>query len=108
MIASIVSLQSPAVPSKNALVAADGLVFTLQAGEVGFIQNMAAAALFIGLGVLPNGTTVVHATLKACGTVADGTGGMAIIDDFIGPVYVAAASGTASVIAWKRDLKAIA
>lgn len=108
MISSIISIQSPAVPSKNALVASDGLVFTLQAGEVGFIQNMAAAALFIGLGQTPNGTTVVHAMLKACGTAADGTGGMAIVDDFIGSVYVAAASGTASMIAWKRDLKAIA
>lgn len=93
--------QSGNVPSNATIGTTDATVFTLAAGEIGFIQNLADAPLAVklGAGASPSSLSFV---LQAGDAAADGRAGFYKCDDFIGPVSVAAMSGTASYIAWKR------
>ena len=98
-----VPFQSVNAPSNDAIATDDGTVFTLAAGEVGFIQNLDDAALAVKLGAGAS-TTSFSMILQAGSAASDGTGGFTYITDYIGAVSVAAMSGTASYIAWKRAL----
>lgn len=93
--------QSPANPSNYTPGSGPGVVFTLTAGEYGFVQNLSTSPLAISLGgtASPSAFSFV---LPACTASDDGTSAAAIIDDFIGPVSVAAVTGSENFIAWKR------
>ena len=95
------NFQSAAAPSNYAIGTSDATVFTLAKGEVGFIQNLDDAALAVKLGA--NASTSSFSMILQAGTAAnDGKGGYTYITDYVGAVSVAAMSGTASYIAWKR------
>lgn len=93
--------QYSGVPSSFAILTADGTVFTLAAGEVGFIQNLDDAALAVKLGASAS-TTSMSYLLAACSAAAAGDGGAIRITDWVGVVSVAAMTGTASYLAWKQ------
>jgi len=93
--------QSAAAPSTFTIATADGTVFTLARGEVGFIQNLDDAALAVKLGASAS-TTSLNMILQAGTAADDGKGGFTYITDYVGAVSVAAMSGTARYIAWKR------
>lgn len=98
-----VPLQSGTTPSASAVATADGTVFTLSPGEVGFIQNLDDAALAVKLG--SSASTSSFSLILQAGTAADdGKGGFTYITDYVGAVSVAAMTGTARYIAWKRAL----
>ncbi len=93
--------QYAGVPSSFAIQTMDQTVFTLAAGEIGFIQNLDDAALAVKKGA--SASTSSFSLILAAGTAAsDGKGGYVVIDDWIGVVSVAAMSGTASYVAWKQ------
>jgi len=94
-------LQSEAVPSTGTPVTSDGTVFTLAAGEVGFIQNLDDAAVYVKLGASASASDFSF-VLKAGSAANDGLGGHAVIDDYVGIVSIAAAAGSPRVSAWKR------
>lgn len=94
--------QYTGVPSSFAILTADATVFTLSAGEVGFIQNLSAdAPLAVKKGASAS-TTSLNYILKACTAASDGTGGAIEIKDWVGVVSVAKMTGTASYLAWKQ------
>ena len=94
--------QLAGVPSSFAIQTADATVFTLAAGEIGFIQNLSAdAPLAVKLGASAS-TTSLNYILAACTAASDGKGGAVRIDDWIGAVSVAKMTGTASYLAFKR------
>lgn len=96
------AFQYTGVPSSFAIQTADQTVFTLAAGEVGFIQNLSAdAPLAVKYGASAS-TTSLNFVLKACTAASDGGGGAYKIDDWIGVVSVAKMTGTASYLAYKR------
>ncbi len=95
--------QSAAAPSTYAIDTANQTVFTLAAGEVGFIQNLDDAALAVKLGASAS-TTSLSMILQAGTAADDGKGGFTYITDYTGAVSVCAMSGTARYIAWKRAL----
>lgn len=97
------NFQSAGVPSNFAKGTADGTVFTLAKGEVGFVQNLDDAALAVKLGASAS-TTSFNIMLQAGSAADDGKGGFIYITDYVGAVSVAAMSGTANYIAWKRVL----
>jgi len=97
------NFQGAGVPSSFTKATADGTVFTLAKGEVGFIQNLDDAALAVKLGASAS-TTSFNVILQAGSAADDGKGGFIYITDYVGAVSVAAMSGTASYIAWKRVL----
>lgn len=79
---------------------ATATVFTIAAGEYGFIQNLDDVALYVKNGT--SCTTSSFSFVLAAGNAAlDGLGSSATITD-IGAVSVCPATGTASYIAWKR------
>lgn len=95
--------QGAAAPSTYTVATADATVFTLAAGEVGFIQNLDDAALAVKLGA--SATTSSFSMILQAGSAADdGKGGFTYITDYTGAVSVCAMSGTARYIAWKRAL----
>jgi hypothetical protein len=94
--------QYTGTPSNFALASADATVFTLAAGEVGFIQNLSAdAPLAVKFGASAS-TSSLSLILKASTAASDGTGGSILIDRWVGAVSVAKMTGTASYIAWKQ------
>jgi hypothetical protein len=94
--------QYTGVPSSFAIQTADQTVFTLAAGEKGFIQNLSAdAPLAVKKGASAS-TTSLSFILAACTATSDGKGGAVVIDDWIGVVSVAKMTGTASYLAWKQ------
>jgi hypothetical protein len=94
--------QYAGVPSSFAIRTADGTVFTLAAGEIGFIQNLSAdAPLAVKLGASAS-TTSLNFILKASTAASDGTGGATAINNWIGVVSVAKMTGTASYLAYKQ------
>jgi len=97
------SLQSGTTPSTATIATADGTVFTLSPGEVGFIQNLDDAALAVKLGAGAS-TSSLSLILQAGTAADDGKGGFTYITDYTGAVSVAAMAGTARYIAWKRAL----
>lgn len=94
--------QYSGIPSSFAIQTTDQTVFTLAAGEVGFIQNLSAdAPLAVKKGA--SATTISLNFILAASTAAsDGTGGAVKIDDWIGVVSVAKMTGTASYLAYKQ------
>lgn len=92
---------SAALPSNATIATADATVFTLSPGEIGFIQNLDDAALAVKLGASAS-TTSLSFILQAGTAADDGKGGFVKIDDYTGAVSVAAMTGTARYIAWKR------
>lgn len=94
--------QSNGAASTASVATADGTVFTLAAGEIGFIQNLKSSiALAVKLGASAS-TSSFNVILKGGNADDDGNGGLITIDDFIGAVSVATMSGTGRYIAWKR------
>jgi hypothetical protein len=93
--------QYTGVPSSFAVATANGTVFTLAAGERGFIQNLDDSdALGVKYGA--SASTSSFSFILPCGVAADdGRGGSVVIDDWIGAVSVVAMTGTARYIAWK-------
>lgn len=75
-------------------------MFTLSSGQVGSIQNLAAAALYVKLGASASSSSFTY-VLPACTTQDDGTSPPVYIDFWSGAVSVAAASGTARYLATK-------
>jgi hypothetical protein len=93
--------QYTGTPSNFSVATADGTVFTLAAGEVGFIQNLDSAdALAVKYGATAS-TSSFNFILPSGGAQDDGRGGSAVIDDWIGVVSVATMSGVGRYIAWK-------
>lgn len=94
--------QYAGVPSNFTPATADATVFTLAAGEMGFIQNLSAdAPLAVKKGASAS-TGSFSFILNACTVQDDGKGGSVMIDDFIGAVSVAKIAGTGRYIAWKE------
>lgn len=93
--------QYTGIPSSFAFQTAAATVFTLAAGEVGFIQNCDDAALAVKKGASAS-TTSLSMILKACAAQDDGSGGYVVIKDWVGAVSVAAMAGTARYLAWKQ------
>lgn len=93
--------QYTGTPSNFAVATADGTVFTLAAGEIGFIQNLDSAdALAVKYGA--SASTSSFNFILAPGVAADdGNGASVRIDDWVGAVSVATMTGTARYIAWK-------
>lgn len=87
-------------PTSYAIQTTDQTVFTLAAGEVGFIQNLDDAALAVKLGASASPTSL-NFVLNAGTAASDGNGGSILIDNWVGEVSVAAMTGTASYLAWK-------
>lgn len=98
----IAQKQLTGAPSSFTVQTADQTVFTLAAGEIGFIQNLDSAdALAVKRGA--GASTTSFSFILPCGTAADnGTGGLVIIDDWIGAVSVATMTGAGRYIAWKE------
>ena len=99
----VVPPQSSGVPSSFTVATTDATVFTLAAGEVGFIQNLDDAALAVKKGASAS-TVSFNFLLKAGAAADDGTGGYVVIDDWIGVVSVAAMAGSPRYIAWKQTI----
>jgi hypothetical protein len=100
---STTAKQSDAAPSSFTVQTAAATVFTLAAGEIGFIQNLDDAALAVKLGVSAS-TSSFSLILQAGDAADDGRGGLILIDNHIGVVSVAPMSGTARYIAWKKAI----
>lgn len=80
---------------------ADATLFTLAAGEKGFIQNLSAdAPLAYKFGASAS-TSSFNGVLQKGAVADDGQGGSIVIDDWIGAVSVAKITGTARYIAFK-------
>ena len=93
--------QYSGVPSTFTVGTSDATVFTLAAGEIGFIQNLDDAALAVKKGA--SASTTSFSLILNAGTAADdGKGGAILIDDWIGVVSVAAMAGSPRYIAWKQ------
>ena len=92
--------QSSAAPSSFAVQTATQTVFTLAAGERGFIQNLDDAELHVKLGASAS-TSSFNFLLKANSAADKADGGYVKIENWIGPVSVAPSTGTARYIAWK-------
>ena len=89
-----------ATVSTGTPVTADGTVFTLAAGQKGFIQNLDDAAVYVKLGASASSTDF-NFVLKAGTAANDGTGGSLWIENYTGVVSIAAATGSPRVSAWK-------
>lgn len=97
--------QSAAAPTNTAttpftVLTTDADVFTLAAGERGFIQNHDDAVLNFKYGTGCS-TSSLSGRLKACSAADDGSGGYTYIQNWIGVVSVAAATGSPRFSAWK-------
>jgi hypothetical protein len=90
--------QTASAPSSFTPATADASVFTLAAGEKGFIQNLGTNPLFVKRGAGATSSSFNY-VLAASAEVDDGTGGSLVIDDFVGVVSVAGT--TPRFIAWK-------
>lgn len=98
-----ISLQSGASPDNDTIATTNATVFTLAAGEIGFIQNLDDAALAVKYGESASATSLSF-ILQAGSAADDGKGGFVRIDDYIGPVSVAAMTGSPRFVAWKRAI----
>lgn len=81
-------------------ITADGTVFTLAAGEKGVIQNLDDAAVYVKLGASASSSS--FSFVLPAGTAAnDGTSPPFQIEDWVGVVSIAAATGSPRVSAYK-------
>lgn len=85
--------------STDAVKTTDGTVFTLAAGEKGFIQNLNTTAVYVKYGESASSSSFSF-VLKAGSAANDGAGGSVVIDDFIGAVSISGVTST-RVIAYK-------
>jgi hypothetical protein len=92
--------QSSTAPSNFAVATSEATVFTLSAGERGFIQNLGTDPLKVKLGASA-ATNSYSMILNGCTVDDDGTGGSHFIDYFAGAVSVYS-EGNARYIAWKQ------
>lgn len=81
-------------------ITADGTVFTIAAGEKGVIQNLDDAEVYIKLGASASSSSF-NFVLPASTSANDGTSPPYQIDDYIGVVSIAAATGSPRVSAYK-------
>lgn len=89
------------VPSNFTIGTTDATVFTLAAGEIGFIQNLSAdAPLAVKYGASASTSSFTFILAKG-GGASDGSGGAVWITNWVGVVSVAKMTGTASYIASK-------
>lgn len=88
-------------PSNYATGTTNATVFTLTAGQRGFIQNLDDEALAVKLGASAS-TSSFSFILKAGSAEDDGTGGAVWLENYTGVVSVCAMSGTAKYIAWTQ------
>lgn len=93
--------QYAGVPSSFAIQTSDQTVFTLAAGEIGFVQNLHTTALAVKKGASAS-TTSLSFILPGGTAQDDGKGGPIMIDDWVGVVSVAAMSGSPRYVAWKQ------
>lgn len=92
--------QSSNAPSSFTILTATGDVFTLGAGEIGYIQNLGTNPMGVklGTGAAPNSLS----TILAAGTVNDdGRGGPMTITNWTGIVSVTTISAAIRYVAWK-------
>lgn len=94
--------QLAGTPSSFTIGTSDQTVFTLAAGEIGYIQNLDDAALAVKYGAGAS-TTSLSFILRAGSAADDGNGPIMVIDDHVGIVSVAAMSGAPRYIAFKRS-----
>lgn len=87
-------------PSNFVPVTTNGNAVTILAGEVGFIQNLDDAAVYVKYGAEASASDF-NFVLKAGTASNDGLGGLVVIDNFIGTVSIFAATGAPRVAAWK-------
>lgn len=101
--AIVTTKQLTGVPSNYTVGTTDATVFTLAAGEIGFIQNLDDAPLMVKKGASAS-TTSFSFVLKAGTAADDGTGGATgdELKNYVGVVSVAAGSGSPRYIAWKE------
>lgn len=85
--------------SNAAAITSDQTVFTLAAGEKGFIQNLNTTAVYVKYGAAASSSSFSF-VLKAGAVANDGNGGVVTIDDFIGPVSISGVTST-RVMAYK-------
>jgi hypothetical protein len=93
--------QYEGAPSNFAVATANATVFTLAAGEIGFIQNLDDAALAVKKGASASSSSF-NLVLSAGAAADDGKGGYVTINDWVGAVSVAAMAGSPRFIAWKQ------
>jgi hypothetical protein len=86
--------------STSTPITADGQVLNLAVGEKGFIQNLDDAAVYVKYGTGASSSSF-NFVLAAGSAANDGLGGSKEINDWIGVVSIAAATGSPRVIAWK-------
>ena len=91
--------QRTSAPSSAAIQTANGVVFTLAAGKVGYIENLSTIPLNVNLGGTAS-ATLLHAVLSGASVAGNGTGGRWLIDNYVGPVSVFSQTGTGSYLAW--------
>lgn len=78
------------------LVTSDATTVTIGAGQKAFVQNWDDAAVYVKCGAGASSSSATY--LLSAGTAAnDGLGGSVMIDDFVGIVSFAAASGSPRV-----------
>ena len=93
--------QFSATPSSAAIQTSGGDVFTLVAGEKGFVQNLGTNPLFIRRATGAS-SSALHCVLAGGGANDDGTVAAIEIDDYIG---VVSATGTSPrFVAWKLTI----
>lgn len=100
MSASFFTFKQYATPSNFTPSTTSGTALTVEYGERGFIQNLAAAPLAVKFGSSA-ATNSFSLILKAGSSANDGNGGSVYVDDYLGTVSVIAMSGTENYIAWK-------
>lgn len=100
---SVKSPQSSSAPDNFTIGTANGNVFTLADGEIGFIQNLDDAPLAVKLAAGASATSL-SVILQAGDDVDDGKGGFVKIDEHIGVVSVFAMTGSPRYIAWKKAI----
>lgn len=90
--------QYTAAPDTATIETSGGDVFTLAAGEKGFVQNLGTNPLYVRKATGAT-SSAFHYALAAGAVADDGTGGSVEIDDHVGVVSVAGTSPR--FLAWK-------
>lgn len=96
---SVAASANSATPSNASISTTSATVFTLEAGEVGYIQNLKDAVLYVRLATAAS-DTAFHLVLPACVAAGDGSSYPLKIESHMGPVSVYGAAP--SYIAWKK------
>ena len=91
-----VGVQQYTAAPTNSIVTSDGLAVTIAAGQKAFLQNWDDAAVYVRCGALAT-TSNANFILKAGTAANDGNGGSVEINDFVGQVFILAATGSPRV-----------